>query len=782
MVQPEIQNEHNFRTAVYAGLNLFLGSGFSVLAKDREGKSLPTAGPLTADLTREFGLQEADGLGLEEVATIIDHSQRQDLTEYLRRRFSVHDYDERYLIVACIPVEMIFTTNVDDLLHCVYSQSDTSYLNDVYTQGPAHADQSAVDLVALNGCVRDQERPLRFASTELAAAFHRDPVQWGTLSERLNESPTLFWGYAMRDPATLAALSLAQRKRGTGSDRWAVVLPGSEHTATARFLAALDFQIIRADTAAMLEYLIALDESRPAVEAPQLERPTEALFPEEVVPELTRVARRSIVELYRGAPPMWCDVYSPDLHRTEHFNTIRNAVNSGRNTAIIGIPASGKSTLLMQVAADIRSDAHKLFLDQLSLEKAQLILRKLNGEPALVCVDNFGDSVRAIHELSQYSHVQVVGAERDYNFEVCRHRLDLDDWTVRDVTELSDADIQACLDSIPQSIRTEATRIPRMSPATGEVTQPSLFELLEANLRGPRLKARFASVLAELERRDVALRDLLLMISYVHSCRTPVSMNMVFAFLRGVIRTHTDVYAKVERLGQMITEYSGFMADTNQDHYVPRSSTVAEAVLGACGDQAFSSAFQRFHEHMTPVNICHFHIFRRRGYGNEFALRAFPRWEEGSDFYDRVYERDRSPYLLQHKALYLAKKQRYDEACTAIDGALVRSAEEIWTIRNSHAIILFRANIGRPAEPGARGQLDRSMGILTECYESDRRKPYHACTFARQALEYWQIYGDQRARAYVKRAISWLQEETRTSPWNRQVKRLLVGLRQVDVE
>ncbi len=144
------------------------------------------------------------------------------------------------------------------------------------------------------------------------------------------------------------------------------------------------------------------------------------------------------------------------------------------------------------------------------------------------------------------------------------------------------------------------------------------------------------------------------------------------------------------------------------------------------------------------------------------------------DFYESLYERDRSPYLLQQGALYLSNKNRFNEAFEWIDRAIVETGNKVFSIRNSHAIILFRANIGADSnDPTVAGTLKQSMDILAECYEDDKRKTYHALVFADQALKYWGVYGDGTAKEYLITAEQWLKSEASLWPWNHSVRRLL---------
>lgn len=86
---------------------------------------------------------------------------------------------------------------------------------------------------------------------------------------------------------------------------------------------------------------------------------------------------------------------------------------------------------------------------------------------------------------------------------------------------------------------------------------------------------------------------------------------------------------------------------------------------------------------------------------------------------------------------------------------------------------MFKANIELHSKPNAREALKQSMGILEECYTWDKKRPFHALTFAGQALKYWHVYGDGDVRRYLEQARNWLSEEHRVSPWNRSISQLL---------
>jgi tetratricopeptide (TPR) repeat protein len=761
-----IDNENSFRAALSSGINFFLGAGFSVLARNAADQTLPVGPDLKERLLARFNLKSLDNLDLAQLCTVIESSKESELRAFFEQTFRVKSYDPRYHILDRISIEHVFTTNIDNLIYEIFKKGKLHYLNDVTQKGPTRKDKSSINYVPLHGTIENRNSRLLFATNSIAAAFAGDPDLWHMLSHQMQRLPTLFWGYSLADAGVLQTLDSQTAKGRELKDRWIVLRkpePGAEE-----YFRALRFNIIIADSAQLLDYL---SNATPVIAPPQPTEPTEKLFPEETVPSLGTGPVRPLIEFYLGDAPTWHDIFSGRLHKTQHASAILNAINGRKNTVVIGIPACGKTTLLMQCAVEATFPGHKLVLNSLTEEKARFMLERLNGSSALFFVDDMAESVDAVALLMSSPNVTVIAFEREHNFELVSHKLDHKLYELLSVTELSPQDFQQIFNRIPPEIR-----VPKQQQAqTQPGVQPSLFEVVETNITSPTLRKRFAQVLKELS-AEPKLHDLLVMLAYVHTCRTPVSFDMAYAFLRDRITDYSEVFALVQRLGQLLSSYVGALIDGDQDYYVPRSAIVSEAIIDQVAGPAFRRVLERFHREVSPLRICRFDMFKRGAFDADFFGRAFPNWREGLAFYDELYKRDPSPYLRQQGALYLSHKKRYHEAFSWIDEALLLSARRIPSIRHTHAIILFNANIelaGGSGKEQVRALLDQSMEILTDCYRYDKRKTYHALTFADQALKYWRVYGDEKATGYLQKAYDWLKDEYRKSSWHRRLKELV---------
>ena len=104
-----------------------------------------------------------DTLSLPQIATVLNSSHRAEFQSFLKERFTVGDFDPRYKIIDGLPIKSIFTTNIDNLLHEIFNDSTSSYLNGLRpARWPRFLTVNAIDLIALHGCVLDDSRELTF--------------------------------------------------------------------------------------------------------------------------------------------------------------------------------------------------------------------------------------------------------------------------------------------------------------------------------------------------------------------------------------------------------------------------------------------------------------------------------------------------------------------------------------------------------------------------------------------------------------------------------------------
>lgn len=136
----KIENEASFRAALENSINLFVGAGFSILAKDKNKRPMPVGGKLVEELCIKFNEPALATQPLPLVSQIIKTKDRSRFNDYLIDRFSVFDFDERYKAISRLKVSKIFTTNIDDLFAKIFLSDSSKYLNDLVLQGATYRD------------------------------------------------------------------------------------------------------------------------------------------------------------------------------------------------------------------------------------------------------------------------------------------------------------------------------------------------------------------------------------------------------------------------------------------------------------------------------------------------------------------------------------------------------------------------------------------------------------------------------------------------------------------
>ena len=123
---------------------------------------------------------------------------------------------------------------------------------------------------------------------------------------------------------------------------------------------------------------------------------------------------------------------------------------------------------------------------------------------------------------------------------------------------------------------------------------------------------------------------------------------------------------------------------------------------------------------------------------------------------------NKSPYIRHQYALFLQRKKEYDLAWSQIDQAYTESKKKIFSIANTHAIIMFERNIISEASDQReldmlKKTIEKSFLTLEFCITQDVRVNYHILTYARNAIRYYEKYDwDNYAEQYVESALKQL--------------------------
>ena len=725
--------------AMKTGLNLFVGAGFSVYAKDSNGVALPVGNQLIAELHQHV----APGLNdLPKYCSVMERKDRSILYNYLTNRFHVHSFDDSYLNLNLINLKGVYTTNIDDLIPQIIGKNPNRYVNEQNINGDC-ANEQGINYLPLHGYVKYPENGYVFSVEKIASIYNQVPRIWSYLSAAIEKYPTLFIGYGLNDTGVIESVMSQQTFSNAQKSMWIVLYNPSQDDID--YFEGIGFNIIISDTKDFLEEIPKMGDW--STIGYYRSNSIEKVFPANLIPKDSRgLTQRPIEEFYRGMPPNWVDILRNVIYKTSFYKIIENSIFSKKHTIIIGAPVSGKTTLAMQVGEFINFDGVKLMFNDLNVNKAEYISKIVGKQKVLIIVENFSDDIDSFMILKALPNAKVIGIDRSHYFEIVSHKFNQKEFDIINVTELKDQDIQGIIDAIPEGIRRSELEIKR----NRDKSDRSIFEFVIRHVKGQTIKNRYREFIKKLESENPDLAEFLVLCAYMHVSRVPLSMEADFL--------HEDDEEE--------------LATNNLDGYRPRSSIVADAILEYTSKGLLANVMWNVLDKVNYVSICNYNKFRRWAFDKTLVARAFPKWKEGKDFYEEAFLFDnRNPYILQQGALYLSSKKQFNEAFDWIDKAKTMTNDRQFSIRNSHAVILFDANY-EVTTMEAESLMDNSMEILHKCYKDDKRRTFHAKTYADQALRYFRKYHNDKAKAYLEQAKIWLSDELKENSWEYDLKSL----------
>lgn len=766
----EIQNKNSLIHAMKTGINVFVGAGFSLYAYDKKKQNLPSGNGLADELKSMFNVKAAS---LSMISTILQRKAKTEFKAFLTERFSVDSYESFYNNLNLVNVKSYFTTNIDNLIPKIVSAENSKrFINDLLVNGE-NADANRINYLPLHGCVENPENEYVFDVQSLATTFGNNSRIWSYLSNACEKNPTIFLGYSYSDNSVIQALSSYRTFENAQKEKWILLYNPTDDQI--EFYEALDFTIIKGEIKEFLELLPNILDNEELSGKKNEEEEIRDIFKNNLVPLDNRnQVSRPIIDFFRGQVPIWSDILSNKIYRVSYYKQIQDSIyNQNRQTIVIGAPVSGKTTLAMLLAYNVQFEGVKLMYSGLTLSKVDFILKILGNLKALIFVENFTDNIEAFLKLSQAKNITVVGVDRSQFYSTVSHMLTPQMFDIINVTELSDNDIQGVFNSVPVEIKASSMKTKRKSKDI--YAADSIYEFVIRNIKGQNIVERYKKIIHDLEHDDSNLMEFLLLCAYMHKCRVPLSIEVAYSYFSDIYN-YQDVLEMKDELEDMLSEFEGSndLLDSSIEYYYPRTYFIAEAILKYSSPLLLKKIMSKVIDNVPKYLIYNFKTFRKFAFDSLLTAKAFVDWKDGMDFYKSAYLYDNeNPYVLQQGALFLSKKKQYQEAFKWIDKAINSTNDKYFSIRNSHAIILFDANYELELNNMVEEQLDRSMEILHKCYHDDSRKIFHAIVYADQAERYFIKANSEKTINYLQQAKKWLKEESSNNSWNYELKQRL---------
>ncbi len=737
-------------------LTLFTGAGFSVMAKDEDDEDLPIGSKLLEELKERF-TQISKFPDLSKASTILESTCREEFYEFLIKRFSVANYSNLYNILPLLNIKEIFTTNIDNLIYEIYKNTNDKYINTSTVEGNPYNNKLAVNYSPLHGNIQYPQNGFIFSKTQIASAYTNQHDDWTSLKNIIKNQPILFWGWSFEDSDVIEALYSGKNGINNNENKWILLRNPEDYEID--FYTTLGFKIIEGDTESLLLELIEIQKNSNSTQ----NEPSGIILPEYSVPPETSSALHPLLSFFEGDSPRWSHIRSGHVPKTHYYTYVSDLLDKNKNIFVIGMPASGKTTLMMQLLIYYQTSKPKHYLISPTLHEVELYIKKLNDINSILFIDDCFRDYTALSTLIEKSNIQLVCFERDYTYEtqIFRIRDKNSCFEVVDITEINSRDARMIIDSIPAGAQKGKTTI--------KVNDRTIYSILAKNMKTKRFEKRFKNLIKDFNNENPIATELFVMICYVHSCGVPVSYEMIYSYLSDITTDYKEVYRYIREVGKIIIKCSDetfAFLNVNfdeQDYYQSRSRYFAEQIINNLPNEpnVLKKVLNTFIRNIPPFRICRFDIFKRYGFDSDFSAKAFNDVEEGKSYYEKCALIDNSEYIFQQAALYFNKKKKYSYAFDWIEKARNFAYFNRFSIDNTHAIIQFYANI--EIEDDGSGNikklLEESMEELINCYSNDRRKAIHVMSFSNLSIKFYDRYKSDLSVRYLEQAKEWLENE-----------------------
>ncbi|HIS36239.1 TPA: SIR2 family protein [Candidatus Scatousia excrementigallinarum] len=730
-----------FLKKLESGINLFTGAGFSVLP-NLKGEFLPTADQLCDEIQKEFGLSD-EIVNDHDLPYISEFCSEQEYQDFLRKRFTVTEYNPLYNVINKINIRTYATTNIDNIFRLVIEKNNRYYLRSILEYGASMNGNNEISYIPLHGEVTNTEIKLYFKYFDLVNVDRSNEILFNQVVSNMIGKPILFWGYGFKDSGVLKMVKTLI-ENGT-SDIWMQFLPGdSKNIALYR---NKNCHIIEATTEELLKWI---DKN---IAAPLVEKDisliNDSSLKKYFIPTITSVAKIPGNDYYQHGDTGWYPILANVAYERSLVSSIENKALKIKNIIISGCRFSGKSTILMQLAS--RVDFHnKLFIDGIGLEEAGFIGNKIKDKNVWIFFNNCTDCIDAYTYFANIPNVTLIGVSEEYKLETVKHILDKNiNYSIIDCSEITRPEALLMYEKIPEGIRRS-----KFSYKQTEDEKYSALEFVAQNVVNAYTESSIKRILYDLKKESSEMFTIVALATYLSENGSALTYSNVANILN--LKVFLDAVSWVNKTIGFLRCYDLNVDDNEeQDFYVLRSklfAIITNKLLISYFKKDYADIIKRFVLQQSMYSIVRYNVFRKKAYDGSFFAKLFSK-KEANAIYKELYEFDHNAYTLQQWALCLMEFKDYQEAFLKIDKAIGMKPNN-FSFKNSQAIIMFESNKEIETQE-AMDSMRKAMETLRLCYTNDNRKVYHAQKFGEFAIF---LYKNHHIKDYIEEAYGWLNE------------------------
>lgn len=468
MCKPLDFNDTEHRTLlnrIAAGdMILFLGSGFSLGAvgslSDENSRKIPI--PNVQQLKNILAekvlyIQEIEG-SLKDICEDCQDDNSPRYAHIMRELFKVSSVQEFHKMYADIDWKSVFTTNVDNILECVYEDCSKN-LCSIYSESPEYIDKNALCYYKLHGDAVAAPEKITFSTTDYVSnSARKNDCRFEALSLALRTENFLFIGSSLNEEWDFD-IQCQQADIYIVSNKTYFVLNEYNERLKKRIHRKFKNAVLIQETAE--SFIKKLKNF-------MLHNPQRNVAPSYERWYFKRISEKNYnldtylkPDLYLGAEPTWEDIFSNHDVIWEKTRKVINKINKDGCqlcTLLVGKPISGKTTMLYRLGTilseskvvveyigdDFWEDLNK-FLDYIQKTEDTLIILIDDANWIL-------GRLGKIIDLIENKSIKLIATVREKEYEKRQYLFDETLLSkmkiVRDINNLSDKDIELYLDKL----------------------------------------------------------------------------------------------------------------------------------------------------------------------------------------------------------------------------------------------------------------------------------------------------------------------------------------------
>jgi tetratricopeptide (TPR) repeat protein len=195
---------------------LFCGAGFSFDATNEDGQKLPLGKNLSERLANLAHLPYTNEPLPLVYQAVRKHLGSSSLNSWLKQTYKVVDFADWYKIIGTLVWHRIYTTNIDDLINCIFRGRTTQTLDTIVC--PAQPDDrdphfKSLQCIHLHGYVHQLEKGLTFTLQEFAQQQTKPNPWYQILVDDVYKRPVVFIGSLLEESSFHYYLSLRGEKQ-----------------------------------------------------------------------------------------------------------------------------------------------------------------------------------------------------------------------------------------------------------------------------------------------------------------------------------------------------------------------------------------------------------------------------------------------------------------------------------------------------------------------------------------------------------------------------------------